>query len=316
MMEVNRLKKIAELEEIEARKIAEMRKGREVIEEQIKYREKERLREQELREQEAQQMLARIHAMEIKKAEDEKLKVIAGKKMLDEIMQSNQKTAELKLQRIQASKDEDQKIKDYILAKVRREEERDAELARIKAAKDAEFERTRAQQEKALDTRAALDELRAKRANEAAERKFRAIEKEKAEKLAATQAALMKSRTAMLEDKERRMIELAREERRIFEQIIVKQREAELAEKAKVDALKAMRIQGRDEISRQIKEHEDFKFSQRYNKFDEGKAIAIAQERELAELERIKMEKIEELARAGVPEKYRVELMNKKFAVT
>jgi hypothetical protein len=47
-----------------------------------------------------------------------------------------------------------------------------------------------------------------------------------------------------------------------------------------------------------------------------GKAFAEAQIKELKELERIKQAKIEELTKAGVPEKYLAELSRKKFAVS
>ena len=106
---------------------------------------------------------------------------------------------------------------------------------------------------------------------------------------------------------------LAREERRIFEQIIVKQREQEQAVAAKEAAVKAQRIAGRDEIIKQVKAKEEFKYSQRFIKGDEGRAILEAQERELADLERIKMAKLAELARAGVPDKYRVDLSKMSF---
>jgi hypothetical protein len=315
MMEVNRLKKIAELEAIEHAKEIEMRKGALVINDQIAAREKERIRQQELKEQEAQLMLARIREMEEKKARDEVEKQIQGKKMLEQILASNQRSADLKAERLAQSKAEDQKIKEYILEKARREQERDDELARIKAHKDAEFNRTREAMEKVADTRSALDELRAKRAQEAAERKFRQMEREKAEKQAKIQRELQESRDQMLADKERRLVELALEERRIFEQIIVKQRQDEEALAAREAATKSMRIAGRDEIIKQVKSKEDAKYSTRYNKFDEGRAILQAQEAELAELERIKMKKLQELERAGVPEKYRVDLAKMKFAV-
>lgn len=316
MMEVNRLKKIHELEEIEKAKEIEMRKGALVINVQIEAREKERLRERELKEQEAQVMLARIKEMEEKKERDDIAKQARGKKMLEEILASNQRSADLKAERIANAKAEDLKIKEYILEKARREQEIEDEKARIKKAKDDEFNRTREAMEKQADTRSALDELRAKRAQENAERKFRQIEREKAEKQAHIQHELQVSRDQMLDAKERRLVELAREERRIFEEIIVKQRQAEEALHARDAALKAQRIAGRDEIVKQVKAKEEAKYSTRYNKFDEGRAILQAQERELADLERIKMAKLEELARAGVPEKYRVDLAKATFGGT
>jgi hypothetical protein len=50
--------------------------------------------------------------------------------------------------------------------------------------------------------------LRAKRAQEAAERRFRQQEKEKAEKAARLQAEIQKSREDQRADKERRMLEV------------------------------------------------------------------------------------------------------------
>jgi hypothetical protein len=58
----------------------------------------------------------------------------------------------------------------------------EAEKEAIHAAKEMEIAKMRAAQEKAMDNRSAMDELRAKRSQEAADRKWRQQQKEAEEK--------------------------------------------------------------------------------------------------------------------------------------
>ena len=62
---------------------------------------------------------------------------------------------------------------DYVNKKRRKEAEQEAEAQRLKDEKEKEVQRLREQQEKATDRQADIDALRAKRAMEERDRKYR-----------------------------------------------------------------------------------------------------------------------------------------------
>jgi hypothetical protein len=130
---------------------------------------------------------------------------------------------------------------------------------------------------------------------------------------AATKRDIMEAREFQRADKERRLAEQAREERHIFERIVRQQREAEEAETAKETELKSIRIKARDEILAQSEAKFQAKYGTRFDKFDEGNAIKAQNMEEFRKLEEIKQRKLQELDRAGVPDKYKYDLMHKKI---
>merc|ERR1719352_1347216 len=179
MKEIERLKALKMYEEREKKRVTDQRRGAQVIIEQIKDRQAQRMKEEEHRDQERSFVLKQIEALKEEEVEQSKAKRFAAKRLMDEVNEANSAATKIKEERLLAERLEDQKILEYQRAKEQREREREAELERLAEEKEAETMKLREQQEKMQDKAAEMDALRAKRAMEAAEREAR--EKEEAE---------------------------------------------------------------------------------------------------------------------------------------
>merc|ERR1719456_1648492 len=173
MMEIERLKALKMYEEREKKRVTDQRRGAQVIIEQIKDRQAQRMKEEEHRDQERSFILKQIDALKEEEIEQGKAKRFAAKRLMDEVNEANAAATKIKEERLLAERLEEQKILEYQRAKEQREREREEELQRLADEKEAETARLRAQQEKMQDKAAEMDALRAKRAMEAAERAAR-----------------------------------------------------------------------------------------------------------------------------------------------
>lgn len=113
MMEIERLKSLKLQEEREVLRKQAQKKGSLVIIDQIKERELDRIKEQEMREREMQQMVRQ--AEQVKKDE---LLIVAAKKdrairMMGEVEVANKRAIDVKDQRKKEEKDLEQQIVDY-----------------------------------------------------------------------------------------------------------------------------------------------------------------------------------------------------------
>lgn len=127
IMEVERLKQIKYLEEEEDRKKQEVVRGHQVIIEQIKEREIDRLKQKEEQEREAQQLLRA--ADELKKEEEAKSqkKKEMQAKINQEIVDANRNTILVNQQRRLREREEDEKIAQYNVEKAQKAAELEAE---------------------------------------------------------------------------------------------------------------------------------------------------------------------------------------------
>jgi len=172
-MEFDRVKAIKTMEEIERKRAQEQKEGASVIITQMKQREEDRLRQQEIREAEGKAMLQRIKDLESKEEEERRQKVFAGRKLLEQVMHANNAQARAKLRKKQEEIEEDMRIAEYIKQKEARDSETEAELQRVKGEKEKEIARLRAMQERAQDRQSQIDEMRAKRYQEEKDRATR-----------------------------------------------------------------------------------------------------------------------------------------------
>lgn len=110
MMEVERLKKIEVAEVVVKERVTEIKKGREVITEQIRDRELQRMKIKEEQAREAQIMLKHIKQMQHEEVESKFKTRDKIKKIQDEIYEANQAAIEKKSVRIQRELEEEEKI--------------------------------------------------------------------------------------------------------------------------------------------------------------------------------------------------------------
>lgn len=312
IMEQNRLKALDREQEQERIRAEERRKGAAVIVDQLREREQERIRLREAKELEAGLMISEMKDRERQAVEERQLKVLAGRKLLEEILTSNQEQAVMKSLKKQQEIDEDRRIAEYLKEKEAIEAQREQEYERKKAEKEKELARLRAKQEKVQDRRAELDALRAKRHQEAQERKLREQEIQEAERRQQIQQEIAEARENQRREKEQRVAEVALQEKREYERIIQWQQDQARQEASTNSTLKQTRYAHRDELLHQIEDNEAKKRQEREKFLEEGRKLIRQQAAEVARLERIKAEKLAKLEKAGIPEKYRAELARKK----
>ncbi len=212
-------------------------------------------------------------------------------------------------------KEEDAKILEYTRAKEAREAEIAAEKERIAHEKELETARLRAMQERAADKAAELDELRARRYQEAKEREWRAKERAAVERQASMQSELAAAREAQKAAKIQQRSEMARVEHDEFMRVLAVNRAKESEERQMQDTAHRINEQFKAELQAQILANEERRKYDRQAYLEEGRRIREAAEAERLRLQEIKERKLHELENVGVPEKYRAELEKYKVAV-
>lgn len=315
-MEVERLRTLQMYQEREQLRQAEQRQGAQVIVQQITEREAERIRQQELREQEAQAMIHRIKELELREEEERQQKVVAGRKLLEQVMEANNAQARAKLRKKQQELEEDRRIAEYIKEKEAREAAAEAEAERVKQEKEMEVARLRAQQEKAQDRQSQVDELRAKRYQEARDRAWRKTELAMAAKKEQMKGEIANARELQRREKAQRMTEQALQEREEYQRVLEWNRMQTMVDADKELHKKAASLEHREDILHQIRVSEEEKAMARSKFLAEGKKMAAQGEVDKRQLLKVKQQKLELLRQAGVPEKYRAELAKKKVLVS
>ena len=173
MMELERLKELKYQEDKEKEKHQQRLRSAKVIKNQIKENEIKRLQEREMKIREGELMKKQIKAMQDEELRNEEKKRLENLRLAKEIENINKISELNKDKKRLKEKEEDLKILKYNMDKAKKEEEEIAEKKRLQAQKERETQKMREKQEKFADKQALLDELRAKRAFEEAERKAR-----------------------------------------------------------------------------------------------------------------------------------------------
>ncbi len=104
-----------------------------------------------MREREMQQMIKQAEQLKADEHRMLEAKKVRAQAMIAEVEEANKRAIEVKEHRKQEEKDLEQKIVDYNRNKALREEEKAAELKRVKEEKEREVARLRELQEKAAD---------------------------------------------------------------------------------------------------------------------------------------------------------------------
>ncbi|KAJ9528200.1 hypothetical protein QJQ45_014161 [Haematococcus lacustris] len=331
MMEVERIKALEQYEARERQRVEERKRGAKVLEEQIQERERERIRQEELRDQERLMMLKEMERLKEEELAAAIEKKLAAKAMLEEVAAANSEQIRRKeLLKPQCNvsaqhkqvhgtnldwammqvreKQEDLKILEYTRAKDARDLEIAMEKERIAKEKEMETARLRAMQERAADKQAELDELRARRYQEAKEREWRTKERSAAERSAALMAELAQAREAQKASKLTQRAEVARVEHDEFMRVLAVNRAKEAEDMAMATTQAAIHERYKEELLAQISTNEEKRKVGRLTYLEEGRRIRQAAEAEKAALAEIKARKLAQLTEVGVPSKYRAEL--------
>jgi len=127
MMELERLKELKYNEEQKAIKKELLKLGSLVINDQIKDKEIERIRQKEHQEKERQMMLRQIKELEEEEKRNHEMKKLQTERMTVETMLANKKAAELKEQKKFEELELDLKMIQYNMEKAKKEEDELAE---------------------------------------------------------------------------------------------------------------------------------------------------------------------------------------------
>jgi len=315
MMEIERLKKIKYYEELEKYKKEELKKGHMVIIDQIKEREMDRLRKQEEKEREGQEIIKGIQALQKEEGEVSLKKKSFQKKLLDQIYDANHKAISAKQVKIIEEKAEEEKIVQYNIEKAQKDAEYQGEQKRIKDEKEREVARLREMQEKANDRQAELDALRAKRAVEMGERLAREKERTEAEKRHHNNHELFEVRKLQSLEKEKRLEEQAKQDRDEFQRIIVTQKQDRDLELKLEQERKGKIKEHADELKKQIALNEEKKKQDKRDYLEEGKKVKDNLTHQKRLLEDIKSNKLQHLKEHSIPDKYHYDLAKKKIVI-
>eukprot|EP00798_Chlamydomonas_sp_ICE-L_P011605 gene11605-34309_t len=313
MMEIDR---ICALEQYEARESArhdERRRGAKVLEEQIHERERYRLMQEEIRDQERITMLREVERLKEEELQVQLEKKLRGKQLMEEVAAANAEQIRRKEMMKVREVQEDVKIQTYVKRKMLKEQEIQFEKDRIAHEKEMETARLRALQEKAADKQSELDELRARRYQEAKEREWRTKEKAMVDRQVAMGAELSDARAAQQNAILKQRADMARVERDEFVRVVTVNKAKEHDDMVMTVAKQDINHRYKEDLLTQIKVREERTKKDRQAFLEDGARLRAEAEAERRRLLEIKAAKLDELAESGVPQKYRAELAKMKI---
>lgn len=160
-----------------------------------------------------------------------------------------------------------------------------------------------------------MDELRAKRYQEAKERTWRKTQLAIAKKQAQQKQDINRVRKQQMAYKAQAMAEQALRDQEEFARVVEWQAAQNEIDKAQAIELKQRANAHKNDVLSQIAQHEAEKIAARKHFLTQGRKIQVTQAREKVRLEKIKQQKLTQLMASGVPEKYCTELAKKQVLV-
>lgn len=307
-MEIERLEGLKRQEEIDELKKQKRYADRKVLEDQIEERRHQREKEAAIVAQEAQEMLAKVKQQQEDEAERERQKAIRAQKTMDEIKSFNDNTQMRKLDQKRKLKEEEEQILAYQLKKADDQKQLEEEEAQRRHEAELRCAKLRSTQEKMANEKAELDELRAKRAAEARERQARESDLSLARKHKQEMEELRIAREAQAQHRQRAKVKEATLQRREYESIMAQVESDKSRVKTEEEKRKVLSMEHRRGLQQQIEDKEKNKKSAFLIKQEEGRALKEEYARELEKLERLRMEEVNELVKAGVNPLYLSEM--------
>ncbi|CAH1796262.1 unnamed protein product [Owenia fusiformis] len=311
MMEIERQDAIVVQEEIEKKRKEEQLIGACKILEQIAENEQERLFELERKDQENIQMQKYLERLMEEDRQKLDKKAAEQTELREQLNAANDDILRRREVKKEQEKMVEQKVLEYQRQKAEREAAFEREQERVRIEKEREVARLRSLQERARDEQAERDALRAKRAQEQAEREWRKKEAEEAQVKAETEAMLKVARSNQMEQKEHFLAVQAQRERAEFERVLKAQKELVEKEKREEDTRAVKQHYHAEDVRTQIREKEQQKIHERNAFFEEGVKLDEEARMRRQKLDEIKRKKLGELRGVGIPEKYLAQVERK-----
>jgi hypothetical protein len=289
--------------------------GKDVLIAQIEEHRRGAERERELREREklAIQEADAARVEEDRVLEEERRQ--RQREFLSDCISANEVTFRRKLRDREREIEDAQAMVEYQNEQAAKAEERERELAEAKARKEKEIGEIRKKQQKAIDTQAQVDELRARRVQEEIERRERQKEVEAVEKHERTVREMRQDRVESIQTKQKRLLEMAKLEKAEFDRATRAQQEAKEKARQEYEAKQAAGGRYRLELKTDLEARERARKMAPLRNLDESAHLQELNQDYLEKLERIRQAKVEQLASEGVPDKYLADLRNKRFVL-
>jgi len=304
MMEADRINALKIEEEILKKRKEERLIGAMKIMEQIQENEQEHLLDIERKDQENRMMQKYLDKLCEEEADKLDKKRHEQQHLREELNHCNAEMINKKELEKEQNKLEELKVIEWQKAKAEREQAYEKEQERQRIEKEREVARLRTLQERARDEQAERDALRAKRAQENAERDWRRKEAEEMRRKAETEAMLKAARAQQMEQKGHFLAVQAQRERADFERVLRAQQELIEKERQEEDEKKGQRRKYASDVRSQIREKEQVRVSERNAFFEEGVKLDEEARQRRLKLEEVKKKKLDELRAAGIPDKY------------
>ena len=313
MLEDNRVRAKNLYDEREKLLKEQRRKGRQIIDLQIEEHKINAILEAERRDREAKALAAQN---ELIRQEDERIKREQWERkqaFYHDCIEMDEALKKRKADEKRRDEELAQMTIDFANEKALREEARENEIRSQKMLKEREIQEIRSKQQRAIDTKAIRDEIQAARVQE--ERDKAEYDKEQAELLKQITAMqkIKKERQEMINTRRMDQLEQAKKERLEYEKMI------ELQEQKKKAAYEAYQAkcekdrQYREELREEVERREAARRGNPHAKQQELAKIQQEQAEYEARVERIRQQKLDQLAAQGVPEKYRRDIQNTTF---
>ena len=309
-MEIDRLKEIEAREADEAQKMKKMIDGRKIIEHQIEERHQARLLAEEARDKENREMLERIRSYQLQDEEKARIRRENAARAREEIIRANEDHIRSKKEQRLLEKKEDEMMVAYQMEQDEKLRQREAEEEEADRKKRELQKRLLDEQERTLDRRAEIDELRARRAVEDKERKYRHKQLMEAQKRKHDMDTLDQARRQQQKEREEKA-QLERAEKQMEYQNALRHAHA-MAERERAESERE-RKKNADLISNlqeQIEENQELKMARQKEKYREGASIKQKLEEDRVKLEAVRAKMVDDMKAKGIDERYWGEMMS------
>ncbi|CAL5230041.1 g13486 [Coccomyxa viridis] len=312
-MERERQRAVLATQAREAHEADVRKQGAAMLAEQLAEHELQKMLEEERLEAEKERIVMDAQRAKQEEAAAAQRKKEAAAALMRSVAAANAELLERKKADAAQQAAEDRRIAAYLAGKAARDQAFAEEKARQAHERELEVARLRAAQEKILDRRSEMDELRACRAQAEADRQWQAKEQAGAARKAAVQADLNEARARQAADRAAAAAAAAEAARRdaaaqsAFAQHALAAQECQAKEAEEAKHRHAM------ELRRQIEAGEARTAQKRAAARSEGAAARAAEGARQALVEALRQRKLKELEAAGVPSKYCAELATKAF---
>lgn len=304
MMEVHRLNGVKQAEINEEIKQKQRREGAREILDQIKLNTENKLLEEEKKNAESQALITYMEQLQKEDLVELANRHEQRKMQQAEIDAINAQAQKQKERRALQELIHDQKIVEYNRVKAEREAALEEKLKEEKAAKEREIQRLRSLQERAQDRQAEEDALRAKRNQEQNEREWREKERKEAEKKMRVDAEMRRARDDQINHKLNFQAVQAKRERNEFQRVLRAQQEQIEKENAEKEKKLAELQVHSSQLRQQIRNKENDRIVERREFFAEAETIESQNREHSKRLEHVIDQKLDELRKAGIDEKY------------